>query len=328
MNQNPKKFDVYAIGSAFVDRVVLVPDDILNQLGYRKGGIHLVTEETSAHINRQLNSYPSALFSGGSGGNTLTALKAMGGTGFYACRAGNDEKGQFYHNDLIKNGIASTHDFSSFQNGATSQCTILVTPDGERTLLSLLGASDQLLFCRLHEEALQAAKCLFIEGFLFLSDHSRKIVKLTHEAAHEHKLKTVLTLSTCLFPHELKSELMDTLHLGIDLIFCNEEEAFHFCETTDMNEVIVKLSQIVKQFIITQGDRGALFYDGDTCFNLPCVPTKIVDLTGAGDAFSGGFLYGFCKGLSFCEAGQLATKMAALVISQHGPRIKYLKSMS
>ncbi len=316
-----KKYDIYAVGNAFVDLQFAVSDDVLKKLGCEKGGASLIDEEMENKLNFLLKEQTAKKFCGGSGANTLVALHHEGGKGFYSCNIGSDAEGKLYHQDLRQHHIESIFDLQQPRHDITGRCYILLTPDAERTLFTLVGASERISAAELYEPALLDSKGIFIEGFLFFSAHSKPLVGIAYEMARKHKVKTIFTLSTCPYSPQLKKELLATLHAGVDLLFCNEDEAKYFCGTENIKEILDELSQFAKQFVITRGKEGALLYDGNACSTIPSIPTDVIDTTGAGDAFAGGFLYGYCRAYSFKEAGQLATATAAKVISKFGPRV-------
>ncbi len=316
-----KKYDVCAMGTGIIDKFIYVPDEVLESCSYKKGKIYLVDKEAFTRIENVLAPYPSKFFCGGSAANTLVALRAAGGSGFCICSIGNDEYGRLYHTDLLKNSIASNLDFCSPKDEMTNRCIILVTPDGERTLLSFQGAGNKILPSDLHFASLSVSTCLFLEGFIFLAPSTRETVQQAYNHALAKNIKTIFTLSTCLFSSDIKSSLEIMFPSGFDLLFCNEDEAFHFCDTTEKKKVVSKLKQLARKFVVTRGAESVWLYDGSEEFELPCVPSSVVDLAGAGDAFAGGFLYGYTQGWSFKQSGELAMQMAAKVINVPGPRV-------
>lgn len=316
-----KKYDVYAVGSAFVDFQFSLSFEEFNILDCEKGGTYLINDAIEKKLNEVIKNKSSQKFCGASGANTLVALNYVGGKGFYSCSIANDLIGNFYHLDLKKNKIDSIYDFTPLREGVTGTCNILLTPDADRTLFTTVGVSDKISKNELYEPAIASSKCVFIEGFLFLSPFSKPLVKQAYEMALSNQCKTVFTLSTAFLSDAEKSELSLLFHKRVDLLFCNEIEAMHFSKSKSIDAALQVLNQLAKNIVITQGAKGAIIFDGSQQFCIPATSTTVIDTTGAGDAFAGGFLGAYSKDMDLKTAGIIANETAAKAISKFGPRV-------
>jgi len=317
-----KTYHVYGIGNALVDKEFEIRDDFLTNHAIEKGMMTLVEADVQAQLLEQLHhTYGlKKRASGGSAANSIMAVAGFGGDAFYSCKVASDETGDFYVNDLKAAGV-DTNLGDVRENGVTGRCLVLVTPDAERTMLSYLGITAELTETELNTDALKHAEYLYIEGYLVTSDSNRATAIEAKRAAEHAGIKTAMTFSDPAMVNYFKPGLTEIIGEGVDLLFCNQEEALTWAETDQLETAINALKRIAKTFAITLGSDGALIYDGQACINIPGVNANAVDTNGAGDMFAGAMLYGITHGYSFTEAGQLACTAAARVVEQFGPRL-------
>lgn len=313
--------DLFAIGNALIDQEFQVSDDFLIQHSLQKGTMQLTDGETQANLYNNLikTQRHKGQASGGSAANTTVAFSALGGQAFYACRVGNDDLGDIYLKGLNEAGIYTTT--KSVSEGVTGTCMVLVSDDSERTMQTYLGITAELSATQIDFEPLQTAKWLYIEGYLSTSDTARAAVKQAREIAKSNQVKIALTLSDPAMVQYAREGLDELLDDGVDLIFCNQQEAMMYTGTETAEAALEQLKQKSKYIVITLGAQGALIYDGNNTFSVPGRPVTAVDANGAGDAFAGSFLYALNAGLGFQTAAQLAILVSSEVVAQFGPRL-------
>ncbi len=316
-----QSIDVYGIGNALVDIEYQVEDDFFPAHGVRRGVMTLVTHERQEEIIAALRARGEMrkMMDGGSVANSLYAISNFGGRSFFSCKVADDEAGNFYLRELGQHGIHTCGDFHKVETG---RCLIMISPDAERTMYTFLGASEFLSPADLDFEAVRRSKYIYIEGYQVSSDSGRAAAIKLRKFAAENGVRTALTFSDPslleIFPEQMKEMLGD----GIDLLFCNEQEAHLWTGAADLGQACVALRSFAKQFVVTRGAKGSVLFDGNHFIEIDAREVKAVDTTGAGDAYAGGFLYGLTSGRSFAESGRLASRAAGEVVSRFGPRLE------
>lgn len=315
-------FDVYAIGNALVDTEYRVSNEFLGRHGISKGQMTLVDEEQQNRLITALDSEfgLEKRASGGSAANTIIAVAAFGGRSFYSCKVANDGIGDFYVHDLHAAGVSSNLK-PVRESGTSGTCVVMVTPDTERTMNTFLGITSDVSVAELVPEAIAASKWLYIEGYLVSSDSARAAVKEARRIARAHHIPTALTFSDPAMVRFFKPGLAEMIEEGVDLLFCNEEEACLWGEALSVEAAMVSLRKIAKHIVITRGDEGALVWDGERQHLIAPSPATPVDSNGAGDMFAGAYLFGLTRDWTPEKAGKLASRAAAAVVSQFGPRL-------
>jgi len=316
------RFDVYAIGNALVDAEYRVTDDFLVRHGITKGLMTLVEEAPQQALIRALDSEfgLEKRASGGSAANTIIAVAAFGGRSFYSCKVASDGTGDFYVHDLHAAGVSSNLK-PERESGVSGTCVVMVTPDTERTMHTFLGITSDVAVTELVPASLAASHWLYIEGYLVSSDSARAAVKEARRQARAAGVSIALTFSDPAMVRFFKPGLAEMLDDGVDLLFCNEEEACLWSEATSVDAALEALKGIARQIVITRGSQGALIWDGSTRTDIAPTPATPVDSNGAGDMFAGAYLFGLTRGWSPARAGALASQAAAAVVSQFGPRL-------
>ena len=315
------KFDVYGMGNALVDMEFEVEDGFLDFMKIDKGVMTLVDEEEQHRLLTHLDAFEGNKASGGSAANTLIALSALGGSAYYSCKVADDELGDFYLNDLKAAGVKSNMN-GKHPHGVTGKCLVMVTPDAERTMQTFLGISSELSVAELNPDAIANAEYCYMEGYLVTSPCAREANIEAGKIARQHGVKTSLTFSDPAIVEFFGDALTETIGDGIDMLFCNEHEAMAYTGKDNIDDAIESVKTFSKEFAITLGAKGALVYDGATLYEIAPTPTTPVDTNGAGDNFAGAFLYGVTHGMSHQQAGELASRVSAKVVSQFGPRLK------
>lgn len=322
-----KHYDVYGIGNALVDKEFSVDGGFLSESGLEKGYMTLIEEEHQAQLLETLHSRFGlrARAGGGSAANTLYALSQFGGNAFYSCKVANDETGDFYMKALGDHNI-ETNLSEHREAGTTGRCLVMISEDAERTMLTHLGISQFVSEAELRPEKVARSGHVYIEGYLVTSDTARKAAITLKRIAEDNGVKTAFTFSdpsmVQYFADGVNEVLGDT---GVDLLFCNEKEALIWSGESNLGAACKKLEGVARQFVVTRGKEGALLYDGDEYQTVKAHPVKAVDTNGAGDMFSGAFLYGLSREYSFHAAGTLASLAAGTVVSHYGPRLSPLQ---
>lgn len=314
--------DLFAIGNALIDQEFKVSDEFLIQQNLQKGTMQLTDGETQAQLFQNLKDSQvyKGQASGGSAANTTVAFSALGASAFYGCRVGNDELGSIYLDGLSNAGIQTSK--KSISEGVTGTCMVLVSPDSERTMHTYLGITSELTDTQIEFEALKTAKWLYIEGYLSTSDTARLAVKQARQIAKDNQVKIALTLSDPAMVQYARTGLEELLDDGVDLLFCNEQEALMFTQTDSIETALEKLKALSNTVVITLGAQGALVAATDTTITVSGRPVVAVDTNGAGDAFSGAFLYALNAGKDLQTAAELAILISSQVVAQFGPRLE------
>ncbi|OUR88570.1 adenosine kinase [Gammaproteobacteria bacterium 42_54_T18] len=314
------KYHVYAIGNALVDMEFTIDDDFLSKQGIDKGVMTLVDEAQQQSLTQALAGHNGKKASGGSAANTIIAVSHFGGNAYYSCKVANDATGDFYVKDLAAAGV-DTNLKDNRENGVSGKCIVMVTPDAERTMHSFLGISETVSEKELDEKAIQQSQFVYLEGYLVTSETGRAAAIKARQIAEASNVKTALTFSDPNMVSFFKDGLNEMLGEGVDLLFCNEQEALSWADTDQLDTAIAKIKTVAKTFAVTLGSDGAIVFDGSTEHKIDPTPITALDSNGAGDMFAGAFLYALSEGHDFPSAGAFASNAAAQVVSQFGPRL-------
>ncbi len=315
-------YHIYGIGAALVDTEIEVSDQDLSNYQIDKGVMTLVDEERQHQLLDHLSDHliASKRASGGSACNTIIAASYFGANNFYSCKVANDENGEFYLNDLKAAGVDYNSE-AELVDGITGKCLVMITPDAERTMNTFLGESANLSVNELHQQAASQSQYVYIEGYLVSSPTGKEAAIKLRDIAEQNGVKTSLSLSDPAMVEFFGDGLRDMIGNGVDLLFCNSDEALNYTQSKTIDEAAEKLKAYAKTFAITLGAKGALLFDGQETVNIDAVPVKAIDTNGAGDMFAGAFLYAITHGYSFEQAGKLASAAAARLVTQFGPRL-------
>jgi len=316
------RYDIYAIGNALVDTEVEVSDHFLERMAIDKGMMTLVDEARQHELVAALNgeSRLHKRTSGGSACNTVVAAQYFGGRTFYACKVADDDTGHFFANDLQAAGVDSNMNGAKV-DGVSGKCLVMITPDAERTMNTFLGISASVGTEAVVADAVVASRYVYIEGYLVSSSSVREAAILLRETAKQAGVKTALTLSDPAMVQFFSDGLREMIGDGVDILFCNEDEAIKFTGTSSIDAAIDALKEHANALAITRGARGARLWDGHNIIDIDPFPVKAVDTNGAGDMFAGAFLYALSQNHDFATAGRLASAASAKVVSDFGPRL-------
>jgi len=320
-----KKYQIYGVGAALVDIEVLVTDEFLSTNKIDKGVMTLVDEIRQLELLAALKSHYVKRSCGGSACNTIVAASCFGSSGFYSAQVAADDDGRFFIEDLKATGVDFHNADASARASSTGKCLVMVTDDAERTMNTFLGASLDLTSNDVDESTLINSDWLYLEGYLVTDDARTSVAKKAIECAKANQVKTALSLSDPFVVQVFKGNLLKVIGNGIDLLFCNSDEARGFTNTHSTKAAAEQLKKYAKTFVITLGAGGSLSFDGKELLQTPGVTANAVDTNGAGDMFAGAFLYAINAGYSYALAAKFANEASARVVSQFGPRIESLE---
>jgi len=317
------KYHVYGIGNALVDKEFEVTDQFLADNGIEKGLMTLIEQDQQvtllANLKEKFGLKKRA--GGGSAANTIVAISQFGGKTFYACKVADDETGDFYMKDLAIAGVETKLDQVK-GDGVTGKCIVMVTDDAERTMNTYLGITSDFSEQDLHLDELKDSEYLYIEGYLVTSDVSRNAAIKARQVAKENGVKTAFTFSDPAMVTYFKDGVSEIIGDGVDVLFCNEEEAQTYTGTNNLDDAIASLANIADKIIVTLGDKGAKVITGDKHVDIEVSAVKAIDTNGAGDMFAGAFMYGLTQGMSDRDAGMLASESAARIVATFGARLE------
>jgi len=317
-----KNFDVYSIGNALVDQEFEVDDRFFIDSGIEKGFMTLIDEDKQQELLELLmDRYGlKKRAGGGSAANSIYALSQFGGKAFFSCKVANDEPGQFYMQELGDNNV-ETNLTGEREVGTTGRCLVMVTPDAERTMLTALGISQLVSVSELNHDAIKASTYAYTEGYLVTSPTAKSAVLEMKRVAKEAGVKFAMTFSDPAMVEYFSEGINDFIGDGVDLLFSNEQEAKLWSGADTLEAACQALEKVATQFIVTRGALGARLFDGERYIDIDAHKVRAIDSNGAGDMFSGAFLYGITKGYDFETSGKIASVAASIVVSQFGPRL-------
>ena len=311
-------YDVFGVGNAIVDIQLRIDDSFLGRIEVVKGMMTLVGAEKQVEVLAELAGRATHRCSGGSACNTVVGVADLGGSAAYAGKTAGDDLGQFYIDDLRTVGVRVPVPPG---DGATGTSVILITPDAQRTMLTHLGISTTLAPEDLPANEIKQAEYVYVEGYLFTGDSTRAAALRAIEVAKEHRVKVALTISDP-FVVNMQRDLFWKLVEGpVDLLFANLEEARALTGEHDPIEAARKIHRHATNVALTLGANGSILMHGDQVFPIEGVATTAVDTTGAGDMYAAGILYGLTHGMSWSQAGRLASHAAARIVGQMGARL-------
>ena len=312
------KYDVLGIGNAIFDILGHVEDAALDKAGLAKGSMRLCTSEEVVQVDAMLTE--AVRVSGGSAGNTVAGVASLGGRAAFIGKVADDEFGDAYTNDMHRVGIE--YRTAPLKGGApTASSVILVTPDGERTMNTFLGASQELTVADIDNELVDSAAVTFLEGYLFDPPAAKDAFRAAASRAAASGRLAALTLSDTFCVERHRQDFSDLLKSGgIGLVFANKAEALAMFETDDIDAACSALADLVPHVVVTMSEEGARILKDGEVVRVPAMETEVVDLTGAGDLFAGGYCLGHARGLSPAESARLGAMSAAEVIAHFGAR--------
>ena len=312
-------YDIYGVGNALVDIEAQIDEDQLDQLRFTKGVMTLVDEETQQKVLAEIDGVSLHRCAGGSAANTILGVADFGGQAAYAGKVAADELGEFFLEDMRRMGVAIEIPPGK---GQTGTCVVLITPDAQRTMLTHLGVSAALSPDDIREEEIRKAKYVYIEGYLFTATDPKAAALKAVELAKKNGVKVAFTVSDPFLIEHFRDEFWQLIEGPVDLLFCNLQEARSLTGMSDPIECAREIHRHTENVALTLGPNGSLLMHNGEVIPIEGVPAEAVDTTGAGDMYAAGVLYGITNGLSWKQAGHLASHAAARIVAQFGARLK------
>lgn len=313
------KYDVLGIGNAIFDVLVQTDEGFLARHGMTKGGMALIDEARAAAIYQDMG--PATEMSGGSAANTIVGVASLGARAAYVGKVKNDQIGGLYTHDIRAAGV--TFETKAASGGPATGCSyILVTPDGERTMNTYLGAAQELTPDDIDAAQVAASHIVYLEGYLWDPKSAKDAFVKAAEIAHGAGREVALTLSDSFCVDRYRDEFLDLMRKGtVDLVFANEAELHSLYQTSDFDAALKQLGLDSKLGVVTRSEKGCVAVAKHGVVAVPASPVqKLVDTTGAGDLFAAGFLFGLVRKAGHDNAGRLGALAAAEVIQHIGAR--------
>jgi fructokinase len=311
---------VYGIGHALVDLQFAVDEAQLSALGVDKGVMTLVDGDRRRAVLDGLGVEPVNRASGGSAANTVITVARFGGRAYYAFQVGDDDWGNFYRYDLSAAGVDNSP--ASQVEGDTGQCLVMVTPDADRTMNTFLGASGSMGSHQVDADTIGTSRFVYLEGYLLTTDVGMEACEATAAAARDQGVSVSLTLSDPSVVQAFRDRFDRLIDSGIDLLFCNEDEAKALSGSDDRDTAVSTVAGRAASVCVTLGADGALVASPEAqSASVSGHATAAVDTTGAGDTFAGGVLFGLTHGHDLEASARLGSYAAAVVVSVFGPRL-------
>ena len=313
------KYDVLGIGNAIFDVLVQTDEGLLAAHGMTKGGMSLIDEARAAAIYRDMG--PAVEMSGGSAANTIVGIANLGARAAYVGKVKDDQIGRLYMHDIRAAGVA--FETRPASDGPATGCSyILVTPDGERTMNTYLGAAQDLTPGDIDAAQIAASAITYLEGYLWDPKSAKEAFVKASTIAHEAGRQVALTLSDSFCVDRYRDEFLELMRKGtVDLVFANEAELHSLYQTSDFDTALTQLRNDATLGVVTRSENGCVVASKGRVIAVPAFPIeKMVDTTGAGDLFAAGFLFGLVRGAGFEAAGRLGALAAAEVIQHIGAR--------
>ncbi|MCH7894128.1 MAG: adenosine kinase [Proteobacteria bacterium] len=311
---------VLGISNAIVDVLAHVDDETLAEIGAPKGSMTLIDQEQAEKIYALMG--PATEMSGGSVANTIANLANLGGKSAYIGCVADDQLGRIFVHDMQSLGVDVV--LPPIDEGApTARSYILISPGGERTMNTYLGACMELSPAHISESAIAGAGLILLEGYIWDNPHGPAAAGEAMRLAQENGVKVGLTLSDSYCVDRHRDAFAEAIEHRVQMVFANEQEIISLLGTDTFEDAVAKTRELEPLFVLTRSEKGSVIVNNQGEVAQAAVPVaKVVDATGAGDAYIAGFLYGWTTGLLLAESAQLGSEYAARVIQQVGPRLE------
>ena len=315
---NSASLDVVGIGNAIVDVIAHADDAFLAGEGLAKGMMTLVDAPRAEALYQLMG--PAVEISGGSVGNTMAGLASLGGTGAYVGKVRDDFLGQVYRHDITATGIRFETPAATTGPG-TARCLIFVSPDGQRTMGTYLGACADLRPADIDPDVIVAGQITYLEGYLFDPPQAQEAFRKAAAIAHAAKRKVALSLSDPFCVGRHREAFRDLVDGHVDILFANDAEICSLYETADFAAAAAAARGHVAIAALTRSAAGSVILAGGAEYRIAAAPVaRVVDTTGAGDLYAAGFLYGLTRELPLPTCGEIGGLCAAEIISHVGAR--------
>jgi adenosine kinase len=313
------EFDVLTIGNAIVDVLAHTEEDFLVREGLVKGSMRLIDGAEAERLYGHMG--PAQLISGGCAGNTAAGVASFGGRAAFIGKVADDELGRFYRHDMRALGIHfPTAPLT--EGKPTARSMILITPDGERTMNTNLAACQELSPADIDRKTVEAAAVTYLEGYLWDPPKAKEAFRVAASTAHQAGRKVAITLSDSFCVDRFRDEFLELMQeKSLDIVFANRHEVLSLYQTSDFETAVASLAKDIPLAVVTMSEEGSLAVADGARIRIPAAKIeRVVDLTGAGDLYAAGFLFGLARGFPHDVCGRLGSLAAGEVISHVGAR--------
>jgi len=313
------RFDVLGIGNAIVDILAHAEDDFLSNEGLEKGAMALVDSARAGELYSKVG--PAVECSGGSAANTIAGLASLGGRAAFIGKVCDDQLGQVFRHDIHAMGV--TFDTPAAPAGGTPTATslVLVSPDAERTMQTYLGVCVELGPDDIDEDQVAASAITYLEGYLWDPPAAKEAFLKAADVAHKAGRRVSLSLSDPFCVDRHRADFLDLVSGHVDILFANEEEIVSLYEVDEFDAALQAVKGHCEVVALTRGGKGSVVLSGDEVHVVDADPVeRLVDTTGAGDAYAAGFLYGLTQGDDLARSAHIGNVAAAEVIQHMGAR--------
>ena len=313
-----KVIDLVGIGNSIVDIITNVDDEFLKENLLEKGSMNLISLEDSNKILKKCKIIKQ--ISGGSAANTVVSLANLKNNVEFIGLIKDDEFGNFFVKDIKESG-AKFNSKAIKTNNSSAHSIILITPDAQRTMCTYLGASNQFEPNNINYNSIKNSKYLYLEGYLWDSDLAKKAFIQAAQTAKDSNTKIILSLSDSFCVDRHRESFIHLIEDFVDILFCNEAEIKSLFKEVDLQNCKTGIQSICELTVITLGEKGSLLIDKSNIeFIKPVILGEVIDTTGAGDIFAGGFIHGLINNYSLNSCGKLGSICAGHIVTQIGSR--------
>ncbi len=311
-------YAVAGIGNAIVDVVAHAEDDFIQKHGLEKGGMMLIDADQADQLYDEMGS--SIESSGGSAANTMACLSSYGGSGLFVGKVRDDQLGRIFRHDMKGIGI-DFHTPAAEEGPSTARCLVLVTPDAERTMNTYLGACIGLTPDDVKADEIAGAQVTYLEGYLWDPPQAKEAFLKASKIAHDNGRQVALSLSDRFCVDRHRDEFLDLVENHVDILFANEDEIKGLYNVDTFDDAFQHIRGHLQVAALTRGGKGSVVVTPEETHIVDAEAiSRVVDTTGAGDAFAGGFLHGYTRGKDMSTCARLGGLAAAEVISHFGAR--------
>jgi len=312
------EFDVLGIGNAIVDVLSRTSDDFLTSENIEKGSMTLIDQERAVELYQKMG--PGIEISGGSAANTVAGIASFGGKPSFVGKVKNDQLGNVFSHDIKAIGVEFTTQPLDV-GPETARCLVLVTPDGQRSMNTFLGASSFLTPDDVKEHEIASAQITYLEGYLWDPQDAKNAFLKASTLCRKHGRKIAMTLSDAFCVERFRAEFRDLVKNNVDLLFANEDEIISLYEADNFDHALQLARADISHAALTRSEKGCVILDGDDVHVVDAEPVEeVVDTTGAGDLFAAGYMFGVTHGKDAAVSGQLGALAASEIISHMGAR--------
>jgi sugar/nucleoside kinase (ribokinase family) len=312
-----KPYLVAGIGHAIVDSIASGDEAFLREFGLTKGTMRLTSSEEAAALYAKMG--PAIEASGGSAANTCAGIASFGGAVAFMGKLGRDRFADVFTHDIRAAGV--TFDPPPPSDTPTGTCLIIVTPDGERTMNTNLGAAAEFASADLNREVIEGSRVVYLEGYLFDPPFARDAFHTASSIAKQAGTEVAFTLSDPFCVERHRDAFRAFLRDSVDIAFANEKELLMLYPGASFDEACREIAAATSVAVVTRSEKGARVLSAGAHHDVPAFPVEaVVDATGAGDLFAAGFLYGYTTGRGPATAARLGAFAASEVIQHIGPR--------